>query len=73
MARYFVGTGFDKRWRPSWSVLMQAVDSTIGHSHNDERLDQPSLDQILSGLIDTPLDAGESGRRIENILPVLQI
>ncbi len=48
-----------------------SIKNDVRHRHNDERLDQFSMDQSLSGFIDSPLDSGKRSGGIENILPVV--
>jgi hypothetical protein len=52
---------------------MDSFLANVCHRHDDERLDQFSMDQSLRGFIDFPLDSGKRSGGIENVLPVMQI
>ena len=52
---------------------MDSFFADVCHRHDDERLDQFSMDQSLRGFIDSPLDSGKRSGGVENVLTVVQI
>ena len=54
-------------------IFVDAIFTGICDRHDDDRLDQLLANQALRGFIHAPFDSGKGGRRIKNILAIVQI
>src|SRR4029077_19208300 len=58
---------------PRGSVFVDTFLTRVRNCHDDERFDKALFNQAFGGFVHAPFHARKGGRRIENVLDVVQI